>query len=191
LDLASNISAPSEFRLLNGAPPILVGAHSPMEYTGIEALKVAFENKACGKTPLCHHIQEVVKKIRPIEAQLRAAQQKVAIIIATDGLSSDGDLVQALKPLQQLPVWLVVRLCTDDDQVLDFWNNIDSQLELDMDVLDDLIGEAKEVNTANPWLTYGEPLHKLREFGIPIKELDLIDEDKLSREQVQFVCASL
>ena len=30
--------------------------------------------------------------------------------------------------------------------MVDYWNNIDSQVSLDMDVLDDFIGEAKEIH---------------------------------------------
>jgi hypothetical protein len=41
----------------------------------------------------------------------------------------------------------------------------------------------------NSWLTYGEPLHRLREFGITAKELDLIDEKKLSMEQMRALCS--
>merc|ERR1712000_402648 len=67
-------------------------------------------------------------------------------------------------------------------------NNIDGQLELDMDVLDDLFGEAAEVTKENSWLTYGEPLHRLREWGVHIREMDLIDESKLSLEQMRVVC---
>ena len=50
-----------------------------------------------------------------------------------------------LKPFQDLPVWVVIRLCTDDIKMVDYWNNIDSQVSLHMDVLDDFIGEAKEI----------------------------------------------
>ena len=45
--------------------------------------------------------------------------------------------------------------------VVQYWNNIDSQLELDLDVIDDQLGDAKEVCAANPWLTYAAPLHRL------------------------------
>ena len=41
---------------------------------------------------------------------------------------------------------MVIRLCTDDVKMVDYWNNIDSQVSLDMDVLDDFIGEAKEIH---------------------------------------------
>ena len=49
---------------------------------------------------------------RAIEPQLRAAGQQAALVIATDGESSDGDVVAALRPLASLPVFVSVRLCT-------------------------------------------------------------------------------
>jgi hypothetical protein len=96
---------------------------------------------------LCAHIREVIAKIRVMEPQLRANGQKACVIIATDGESSDGDIITAMQPLRALPVWVVVRLCTDEDRIVEYWNNIDSQLEVEMDVLDDLKGEAGEVST--------------------------------------------
>ncbi len=96
-----------------------------------------------------------------------------------------------MRPFQNLPVWLVIRLCTDNPFVVDYWNNIDTELEIEMDVLDDLQGEAEEVHTVNKWLAYGEPLHRLREFGATIKEIDLIDESLLSVEQMVVMCKLL
>ena len=46
-----------------------------------------------------------------------------------------------MRPLKDLPVWVVVRLCTNDDKIVDYWNRVDEELELSMDVLDDLGGE--------------------------------------------------
>lgn len=126
-----------------------------------------------------------------MESQLRASGQKACVVIFTDGESSDGDIASAMRPLQTLPVWVVIRLCTDDDKVVEYWNNIDRVLELDMDVLDDLYGEAKEVTANNPWLNYGEPLHRMREFGVHCKEMDLLDEAKLSLEQIRLFCSLL
>jgi hypothetical protein len=93
-----------------------------------------------------------------------------------------------MRPLRHLPVWLVVRLCTDDSTIADFWNDIDKVLELNMDVLDDMASEAKEIEAHNSWLTYGEPLHRLREFGVTVKEFDLLDEAPLPFEQLRKVC---
>lgn len=134
------------------------------------------------------HIREVVKRIETIENHLRSTSQKAVIIIATDGESSDGDVAKALEPLRNLPVHIVVRLCTDDSKIVDYWNNIDNEIEVDIDVLDDYMGEAAEVRKLNSWLTYGEPLHRLREFGVPMKELDMLDEKSLTGDQVKRLC---
>jgi len=183
--LARAANAPCEFRLLNGAAPVSIGFGGSDEDAGYNTLFKAFEDSPDGGTPLCFHIREIIAKIRPMEQELRAKGQKACVVIMTDGESSDGDIAQAMQPLKSLPVWVTIRLCTDDDRIAKYWNNIDSQLELGMDVLDDLCGEAQEVYESNPWLTYGEPLHRLREFGIAVKELDLLDESLLSLEQLR------
>ena len=192
--LAHAACAPTEFRLLNGAAPIRVGVagydgNNKTFDASYNAAMNTFAQSPGGGTPLCRHIREVTELIRPMEQQLRAVGQKACVVIATDGESSDGDIVAAMQPLRQLPVWVVVRLCTDEERIVSYWNNIDSQLELDMDVLDDLCGEAEEVSENNGWLTYGEPMHRLREFGVLIKEIDMMDSNKLSLDQIRKFCA--
>eukprot|EP01041_Mallomonas_annulata_P002507 gene2507-4877_t len=188
--LAHSAKAITEFRLLNGASPIIVGLPDDNSM-GVMSALAAFESSPTGGTPLCRHIIEVTHQIKELESQLRSNGQRAVLVIATDGEASDGDILTAMRPLQRMPVWVVIRLCTDDSKIVQYWNNIDEELELDMDVLDDLKGEALEVYKNNSWLTYGEPLHQLREFGITIKELDLLDECRLTNEQIRVICCLL
>ena len=144
-----------------------------------------------GQTPLCEHVEDVVETIKSLEDALRAKGQRAIVVIATDGLATDGNVAAALEPLKRLPVIVVLRLCTNDEPVVKYWNDIDTELELEMDVLDDLIGDAKQVKEKNGWLTYNDALHKMREFGAAMKEMDLVDESKLSSEQMRQMCATL
>ena len=187
INFARQACAPTEFRFLNSGKPFKIGYNDADENNRLVALNAVLQGSPTSVTPLCRHIREVTAQIQAVEAQLRAAGQKACVIIATDGESSDGDVATAMAPLKDLPVWVVVRLCTDEEKVVNYWNNIDEQLELSMDVLDDLCGEAEEVHSKNPWLTYGEPIQRLREFGIAIKELDLLDERQLSHDEVRRV----
>ena len=169
--LAVELGAWTEFRLLNqpgsGASQIVAvgtgdNAKSEDELRRIDRLVYS---QPTGRTPLCAQIRAVTRQIQQRAAELRATGTKACVVIASDGEATDGDIAAALRPLRDLPAWVVVRLCTDDDRVVQYWNEIDEDLELDMDVLDDLEGEAAEVNEAQPWLTYGAPLHRLREWG--------------------------
>ena len=143
-----------------------------------------------GFTPLRERIMELHDSIYPMADILKSAGQKAVVVIATDGTPTDESgyatdfvtdaFVKALRQLLDLPVWVVVRLCTDDEEVVDFYNSLDDNLELDIEVLDDYVGEAEEVYAVNPSLNYGLPLHRMRESGFNERAFDFIDQRGLT-----------
>mgnify|MGYP005991603293 CR=1 FL=1 len=106
-NLAHEAGAPTEFRLLNGHKSIRVGTTDPQENRNLSELLSSFDKSPGGRTPLCKHIHEITEKIARMKTQLLNAGQKACVIIATDGESSDGDIVAAMQRLRTLPVWVV------------------------------------------------------------------------------------
>ncbi len=97
-ELSEKLNIPSEFRLLNGADPIVVGLGDD-EGESLSFLREVMQESPAGPTPLCTHITAVVQSIESIEKDLRANSQKAVVVIATDGESSDGNVAEALRPL--------------------------------------------------------------------------------------------
>merc|ERR1712224_484646 len=148
-----------------------------------------------GVTPLSDHVREIRSNVMAMKDQLSEMGQKVVIVLATDGLPSNPygvsgqteltEFKNAIRSLEGLPVWVVVRLCTDENQVVEFYNNLDSDLELSLEVIDDFTGEAEEVYEHNPWLNYALPLHRIREMGFSHKLFDLLDERPLTKDELK------
>merc|ERR1719393_391334 len=150
-----------------------------------------------GLTPLKDRLEEIYQRIRAQHAELAQNGQRIVLVIATDGLptsnhsavSSDlhrRELVQILNRLGfELSVFMVIRLTTDDDNVVDYYNQVDAELELPLEVIDDIKSEAKEIQSqGNAWLTYSPLLHKIREGGTFVKLLDVLDERRLTPIEV-------
>jgi len=200
--MAALLRNPTVFRMLNDPGR----ASGPQQFSVAErgpsfidedltlAQSTVMNTSPNGVTPLTEHLQEIRNNVIAMEASLRSNGTKVAIVIATDGTPTDAQgyasesiqnsFVNALKALEGLPVWIVVRLCTDDDSVVDYWNNLDSRLELSLEVLDDFVSEAKEIHEHNKWLNYGLPIHRMRELGFYHRLFDLLDERKLSKDEL-------
>ena len=149
----------------------------------------------------CKHLLEVHGNIKVIAPTLRNKGQKAVIIIATDGLptSADGRMGQisneefanCLRLFQLLPVLIVIRLCTNDQKVVDFYNSLDQDVELQIEVIDDFQSEAIEIERHNKWLCYSLTLHRCREFGFHDPLFDAIDERALTIRELRFFIALL
>jgi Mg-chelatase subunit ChlD len=201
--MAHLLKAPTIFRLMND-PGKVVG---PQQFSIGEngetfvdnelslALQTIINVSPGGVTPLSEHIRDIRENIRNLEPALRHDGTRVVIILATDGLPTDihgrcdystkQEFTEALRTLEGLPVWIVIRLCTDEDDVVEFYNNLDHELELSMEVLDDFSSEAKEVCTHNPWLNYALPLHRCREMGYHNRLFDILDERRIGLDELR------
>jgi len=162
------------------------------------ALRVMKNTRPGGCTPLTAHILDIYNEIQDMIPTLRSTGQRVVVVLATDGLPTNergvcnegtkAEFVRALKRLEELPVWVVIRLSTDEDKVVQFYDELDQQLELDLDLLDDYTAEAKEIVSENPWLNYSLPLHRLREMGYQQRVMDQIDERQLTKSELRDYC---
>lgn len=159
-----------------------------------DALSLIHKVMPSGVTPLTSHIYDIIQQVRCIEDTLRQFDQKVVIIIATDGLPSNdigdtneeiqNDFIYSIQQLQKLSVWIVIRLCTEDQIVVQYYNELDIILEIPLEVIDDYISESKEIYNMNSWLTYGIPIHRCREVGYSNRLFDLLDERQLNHDEM-------
>merc|ERR1712085_228054 len=124
------------------------------------------------------------------EQSLIMPGEKACVVIATDGEPNDkAAFKREVERLCQLPVWLVFRVCTNDDGVIDYYNELDGQIEANIEVIDDLQGEAQEIAQAgNTFVTYGPPMQLAREFGMMDQIFDVIDEAELLPSQIKTFC---
>jgi hypothetical protein len=157
----------------------------------LELFRQAFSTvQPLGVTPLTLHLKRIYQSIQHLE-------DRIVLVVATDGRPTDEfgyisplvdqEFEHALRQLQN-KAWIVIRLCTNDDRIIKYYQKLDDQLELSLEVLDDYLDEAKEVHGYNPWLTYSLCLHRCREMGMSChgryRWLDLLDERLLTRAEI-------
>jgi len=209
-EMASMINAPSIFRLLNANArvpeqqfTVALNGHNDKSFEeAANARSLLSRVSPAGLTPLAEQIDYIRNSIvSPMMSQLQSTGRKVSVIIATDGLPTDkmgrcnkkthNEFVQALKSLGELPVWIVIRLCTDVEEVVDFYKEIDRQLEFSLEILSDYICEAEDVYEHNRWINYGLPLHRCRELGFDNRLFELMNERALTKGEIQQFCSIL
>lgn len=188
-DLAEVADAKTVFRFLNKGDTITVGVKEPKN---LVELKSALEGQQLfDGTPLCKHIKEVAYEIKSMKWELEKNKQKAVVVITTDGISSDGDVKEALKLLEGLPVWVVYKLCTEVIIPVSYWHNVAKSINVECDVLDCLHAEAMEIQEFNQWLVYGIPLQHLREFGIFHPELDHLDDHSVDKDHMRIALSAI
>ena len=112
------------------------------------AMKGATPNKM--ECSLSRQLKKLKKAVEKMEPRLRAEGKHTTIVIATQGCPTDREgntgrevlkeYEKTLASIAKLPVKIIVRLCTDDDRVLDMYNGFDNKLD-SVDCLDDFWSE--------------------------------------------------
>ena len=126
--LSHAIGARTEFYPLN---PV---GRKPMIVTGkkgeLETLSAGLGQPG-DRTPLAETTERIVDKVMDIAPSLLACGEKACVVIATDGKPTDGEdaFKRAIERLLKLPVFLVFRLCTNDEEVIGYYNELDAQRE--------------------------------------------------------------
>lgn len=92
------------------------------------AMKIMTKVRPSGVTPLTNHIREIYTIIASLKSSLQTEGKRVVVVLATDGLPTNDlgtsndyvkeEFVQSLRSLEVLPVWLVIRLSTDEEEVV-------------------------------------------------------------------------
>ena len=196
--LAALLEAPTKFLILNPSDSNSYPREFSIAERGPDYIEEEMDEfiecfpkvRPKGATPMNALLQRIYQSLEHME-------QKIVVVLATDGRptdtlgfcspSIDRTFVQTLKMLQSR-AFIVVRLCTDEDSIVKYYQDLDDKLELDLEVLDDYVDEAKEVYRFNPWLGYGLTLHRCREMGMSchpsFRFLDWLDERPLARNEI-------
>jgi len=121
------------------------------------------------------------------KAEVAKQKQDVARQKKQQEDQSKSQYVQQLRAFASTwNAFVVIRLTTDEKSTVDYFNAIDKELELPVDVVDDLPGEAQEVYSAgNGWFAYTPMIHRMRERGCTLERLfELLNERTLGLSEI-------
>eukprot|EP00928_Gymnodinium_smaydae_P064455 TRINITY_DN4777_c0_g2_i1.p1 TRINITY_DN4777_c0_g2~~TRINITY_DN4777_c0_g2_i1.p1 ORF type:complete len:425 (-),score=94.62 TRINITY_DN4777_c0_g2_i1:65-1339(-) len=216
--LNAKVGVPCEFVLLNppsmrafgdfrdGLDFVCVDGASgrPVEAQIADLERMLANTRPNGTTPLDDRLKEIHYRIQHVHHGEIARGSRFVVVVATDGLptctasnmpsdAAKRQVVSTLRKLTaELPVFVVVRLTTDEDDVVDYYNRVDEEEELPLEVIDDIESEAKEIRgKGNGWLTYSTHIHMLREGGTFVRLFDALDERTLNEHEAQHLTGQL
>lgn len=137
-----------------------------------------------GSTPLDRVTDHFARSLRRTLSSRVHQRAPICYNIITDGEpNSKSRFETSLRNLASTsshPLFITINLCTDDDAVVDYYNNLDRMLGNEvsgLDVIDDLVSEQAEViNAGNNFFTYGHDVHVCRMAGCYSVVADLMDE---------------
>ena len=194
IDLADILEVPTTIRMLQGYQGVQEFTINQVAGDAARAKSGVSRTRASGTTQLSRHINDVCDQIEQDKDLLIQNGQKAVVVIATDAMPTDmfGETSEAAKTiflntvrkLQLLPVWIVIRLCTNDRRTMAYYRKLDQQLEIPIECVSDYITESKEVRRYNPWLNYSRHIHQCREVGFDHRVFDLLDECPLSKDDL-------
>lgn len=99
-------------------------------------------------TPLAESLDFINRRIQSYAPALQQASKMMFVVVVTDGVptplvwdprrphqvqlreASDRAISELYKIVGRFPASLVVRLCTNDDDAVNFWNNLDDTEEV-------------------------------------------------------------
>ena len=191
-ELSHTAETPTEIRLLNNAEPVVVGSagdgngssSSSSSSGSLAAARALLHTKPNGLTPICLQLCAVAEQLRCLEPVLRANGKVALLIICSDGESTDGDIIDILKPMENMPLEVIVRVCTREHEVIDYWHTINSQLDMQIRVIQSPDVEAMQAKAENPWLAYAECLQRAREYGVDVPCIDALVDRPLTRREI-------
>lgn len=125
-----------------------------------------------GTTPLITCVEEC---LHPLVETFD--QDRIMLMIITDGIPSDGscaELISRLETILTPRVTLVIRLCTDDKEILDYYDTVARTLSPGLvNIVANLRYEAHKANKINPHTVYTRGLHLIQTMGINLGPLDI------------------
>ena len=135
---------------------------------------------------ICNHIRYLAERIESMDDTLREQNKIAVIVLLTDGESTDGNVAEAMRQLEGLPVSVIISIYATEPEVTEYWHNVVASVKnVDVTVLNHVQEQANKVNEMNDWMTYGEPLHRLREFGVMIPTIDTLEKRPLNKNEIK------
>jgi hypothetical protein len=148
--MSGALGVPTRFNMVNTPTSATAGVQLPSTFSVAENGPTAVQQELqmakqiMGQVipigpanPLAFHLRQIRNMALQMAPQLAREGKSISLILATSGVPTDAhgqhgpavvqDFIHALRSLEGLPLSIVVRLCTDDEKVVDFYNTLDAK----------------------------------------------------------------